>query len=356
MKRLEIGVFIPIANNGWIVSRTAPQYMPTFDLNRRICQLAEKIGFDFVFSMSKWRGYGGDTGFWNSSLESLTLMSALAAVTKRVRIYASVQPLLVPPAVAAKMAVTIDDISGGRSGINIVTGAYPEETAQMGLLPSGYDSQRYEYAAEWIELVKRLWTNESVTHHGRFFNLTDCRSGPKPIRRPHPDIVCAGISESGMRFTARHGTHSFLGGRTLDEVNALSLRMKEMAREAGRDVKTYTVVTLIQGQTDSQANELFEYYCSGADTEALRNIVAMVTGPSGELVQDIAKKFVFFGCQPLVGGPETIASILNGWVCDGALDGVMFCFPEFIEGLTMFDRDVAPLLGEKYGLRDDRED
>ena len=212
-KRFELGTFIPIANNGWIISRTAPQYMPTFDLNRRICQLSEEIGFDFVFSMSKWRGYGGDTRFWDYSLESMTLMAALATVTQKVRIYASVQPLLIPPAVAAKMTATIDDISGGRAGINIVTGSNLEETSQMGLLPADYDSYRYDYAAEWLELVNRLWTEDSVTHHGQYFHMEDCRSDPKPLRKPHPDVVCAGISEAGMRFTARHGTHSFLGGR-----------------------------------------------------------------------------------------------------------------------------------------------
>ena len=351
MKRLELGVFIPIGNNGWIISSTAPQYMPTFALNRDICQLAEKFGFDFVFSMSKWRGYGGETRFWDFSLESLTLMAALAAVTRRVRIYASVQPLLVPPAVAAKMATTIDDISGGRAGINIVTGAYLDEISQMGLLPPNYDSYRYEYAAEWVELVTRLWTEESVTYKGKHFQLADCRSNPKPVRKPHPDIVCAGISDAGMRFTSRYGTHSFLGGRTLDEVIALGRRMKELAREAGRLVKTYTVVTLIQGESDAHANELFEYYCSGADTKALENVVAMMQGPSGKLVQDIAKKFVFFGCQPLVGGPETIASVINGWAQEGGLDGVMFCFPEFIQGLKDLQSRVVPILTEKYCLR-----
>jgi pyrimidine oxygenase len=350
-KRLELGVFIPIANNGWMISRTAPQYMPTFDLNRQICQLAEQLGFDFVFSMSKWRGYGGETRFWDYSLESLTLMAALAAVTRTVKIYASVQPLLIPPAVAAKMAATIDDISAGRAGINIVTGAYLDETAQMGLLPANYDSYRYEYAAEWIDLVRRLWTEESVTHRGNYFHLEDCRSDPKPLQKPHPDIVCAGISEAGMRFTSRHGSHSFLGGRTLEEVIVLGKRMKELAREAGRSVKTYTVVTLIQGESDAHANELFEYYCSGADTEALQNVVAMMKGPSGELVQDIAKKFVFFGCQPLTGGPDTIASVLNWFAQDGGLDGVMFCFPDFIKGLNDFQDRVVPVLNAKYRLR-----
>jgi pyrimidine oxygenase len=352
MKKLELGVFIPIANNGWIVSKNAPQYMATFDLNRRISELAERFGFEFVFSMSKWRGYGGETRFWDFSLESIALMAGLAAVTRRVKVYASVQPLMFSPAVAAKMGATIDDISGGRFGFNIVTGGWLDEAGQMGLVPPGYNSYRYEYAEEWVGLVKRLWTEESVTHHGRFLHLDDCRSDPKPLQKPHPDIVCAGISEEGMRFTSRQGTHSFLGGRTLDELGILSQRMKSMAKELGRQVKTYTVFTLIQGEGDAQAQETLDRLHSGADTEALDNIVsAMSYRPSGVLVQDLARQFVFYGCQPLAGGPETIASIMAQVTHEGDLDGIMFCFPDFIEGLNSFHRDVTPLLETKYRLR-----
>jgi len=124
-----------------------------------------------------------------------------------------------------------------------------------------------------------------------------------------------------------------------------------MAKEAGRNVKTQALVILLQGDTDEQARDLSDYYTSGADTAALINIAAMITGASGDMVKDIAKKFVFFGCTPLVGGAETIASVLNGWVHDGALDGVMFCFPDFIEGMTLFNRTVMPILEEKYHLR-----
>lgn len=327
-RRLELGIFIPIANNGWIISKSSPQYMPTFELNRSICQLAERYGFDFVFSTSKWRGYDGETEFWNHSLESMTLMAALAAATKRVRILGSVQPLLFPPPVAAKMAATIDEISGGRFGVNIVTGAFIEETQQMGMLPPGYDSYRYDYATEWVRLVKRLWTEDSVTFHGKYFHLDDCRSDPKPLHKPHPEIVCAGISENGMTFTAREGTHAFLCGINVEDCVELSRRMKRMAREFARPVKTYTVFTVILGETDEQARELVDHYTRGADQAALENILSGIRGfarASGRLFEEL-RRHVFYGHPPLPGGPRTIASTLAALAHDGELDGVMFCF------------------------------
>jgi pyrimidine oxygenase len=174
-------------------------------LNKEIAILAEAIGFDYVFSMSKWRGFGGATQFWDATLESVALMTGLAATTSRIGLIATIQPVLFPPAVAAKMAATIDDISNGRLGINIVTCSLLDEYEQMGILPTDYGPNRYRYAAEWLHVVKRLWAEESVTFDGEWFHLRDCRSSPKPVQKPHPFIVCAGASEEGFRFTAKVG-------------------------------------------------------------------------------------------------------------------------------------------------------
>src|SRR5580704_4549378 len=108
---MEVGVFIPIGNNGWLISTTSPQYMPSFALNREITLSAERHGLDFVLSMIKLRGFGGESGFWDHNLDSFTLMAGLAAITTRIRLYATVPTLAVPPAIAARMSDTIDSIS-----------------------------------------------------------------------------------------------------------------------------------------------------------------------------------------------------------------------------------------------------
>src|SRR6201997_1293985 len=144
---MDLGVFIPIANNGWLISKTSPQYMPSFALNRDITLLAEKYGFEFALSMIKLRGFGGESEFWDHALESFTLMAGLAAVTQRIRLFASVAVLTIPPAIVARMAVTIDSISGGRFGVNIVSGWAKMEYVQMGLWPGEvHFAKRYDYS------------------------------------------------------------------------------------------------------------------------------------------------------------------------------------------------------------------
>src|ERR1700733_5640227 len=143
---MDVGVFIPIGNNGWIISATSPQYMPTFELNRTVVQKAERYRLDFALSMIKLHGYGGPTEYWDYNLESFTLMAGLAAVTESIKLMGSVAVLTLPPALVARMAVTIGSIAPGRFGVNIVSGWQKAEYDQMGLWPGAENfGERYDY-------------------------------------------------------------------------------------------------------------------------------------------------------------------------------------------------------------------
>jgi hypothetical protein len=72
-RAMELGVLIPIGNNGWLISTTSPQYMPSFDLNRQVVEKAERFGFDFALSMIKLHGFGGPSQYWDHNLEIIYL-------------------------------------------------------------------------------------------------------------------------------------------------------------------------------------------------------------------------------------------------------------------------------------------
>src|SRR6201995_4726154 len=111
---MDIGIFIPVGNNGWLIPTSSPQYRPTFKLNKQVVQRAEHYGLDFALSMIKLRGFGGKSEFWDHNLESFTLMAGLAAVTQRIQLYATAATLTMPPAIVARMTSTIDSIAPGR--------------------------------------------------------------------------------------------------------------------------------------------------------------------------------------------------------------------------------------------------
>jgi pyrimidine oxygenase len=346
---VDLGVFLPVTNNGWIISKSSPQFLPTFALNRDVSVLARRIGFSYVFSMAKWRGFGGETDFWKYSIESMTLMAGLAPVTEGLRLVASVAPALIHPAVFAKMAATLDDIAGGRLGINLVSAGNRGEYTQMGLYPENFEDFRYDYTEEWLTLVKRLWTEDSVTHRGQYFTLDDCQSWPKPVQGI-PPIVCATSSERGFQFVADHCTDGFFGGSSMETKKAASHRMKEIARAQGRDVRTHTLVALIQGDSDADAQRMLEHYQAGADVEAIANVYQLrVRDRDDSQTVSYRERFdsstrLFYGGVPFVGGPERVAAMVEELAVDGQVDGVMFVFPDFIEGLTRFGEQVMPLL------------
>src|ERR1700674_3103394 len=204
---MDIGVFIPIGNNAWLISTTSPQYMPSFELNREIVQKAERYGLDFALSMIKLRGFGGASEFWDHNLESFTLMAGLAAVTERIRLYASVAVLTIPPAIVPRMAATIDSISHGRFGVNIVSGWAKAEYEQMGLWPGEeHFVKRYDYSTEYVTILRELWETGTSNFKGQYFQMEDCQLSPLP--QTYVKVVCAGQSPRGIEFGAAHGDYN----------------------------------------------------------------------------------------------------------------------------------------------------
>jgi pyrimidine oxygenase len=208
---MDLGVFIPIGSNGWLISTTSPQYQPSFALNRDVVQRAERYGFEFALSMVKLRGFGGKSEFWDHCLESFTLMAALAAVTSRIKLFASAAVLTLPPAIAARMAATIDSVAPGRFGVNIVSGWQEAEYSQMGLWPGkAHFDRRYQYCAEYVTVMRELWADGKSDLQGEFFQMTDCRLSPRPSVMPA--IVAAGQSGTGMQFAAEYADYNFCMG------------------------------------------------------------------------------------------------------------------------------------------------
>src|SRR5262245_15577646 len=265
---MQLGVFIPIGNNGWLISTTSPQYKPSFDLNRTIVEKAEGFGFDFALSMIKLHGFGGPSGFWDYNLESFTLMAGLASVTSRIQLFATCAVLTMPPPITARMAVTIDSISHGRFGINIISGWQRREYAQMGIWPgAGHYRRRYEYCAEYVTVMQELWAEGRSDFKGAFFQMDDCRCLPLPTAKI--PIICAAHSDNGTRFAARHADYNFCSSFGLNTPTAVApsvARLVTATGEAGRACGALVSIMVIADETDEAALAKWEHYKTGTDT------------------------------------------------------------------------------------------
>lgn len=351
----DLGIFMPMANGGWILSSTTPRLDGSYAYNRQAALLAERHGLDFIMAMAKWRGFGGATEHWRRSLESQLLMAGLAEATRRVKVWATVHTLLQNPAVTAKMIATLDHISGGRAGLNVVTGSFKDEFEQMGAWRDDVDhDQRYELAGEWIEVVKRLWSEPSVDFDGRYFRMQDCQSDPKPLARPHPFLVCAGTSPKGIQFTIDHMDAIFLGGNDLADLGARSRQAKAMAAAAGRSIRTYSMINLVLGASDAEAQARAAHYREGFDEGAFRGMLRAY----GFLDAEIGKENAFtrkartgFIAEHVTGAPDTVAAYLERMLDECRLDGLMLIFPDYLEGIPLFAAQILPRLRARFPER-----
>lgn len=356
---MDVGVFVPNHNGGWIASTNSPNIPGTYSSIREITQRAEALGFDFALSPATWRGYDGETRFSQISLESVTAMAGLAEATSRIKIWATVHMMIWPPAVMAKMIATLEQIAPGRVGLNLVTGSNPKALSHMGLWRDLDHGERYELGEEWIQLVRRIWSEDHVTHHGKFYHTEDCMSYPKPSVMP--TVICAGMSERGFRYTIENCDAAFMTADDTEKSISRARQAKAMSEEMQKpDFKTYGLLSLLPGATDAEAEEKAKFYNAGVDRVALIQQRDEYSTDVSAKVNSAAKLFIDQGNEidalfpgTMVGSFDTLARRIHTTVTEGQLDGIMIIVPDFVQDINDFAAHIVPgldALGTKTNL------
>jgi pyrimidine oxygenase len=348
---MQVGVFLPINNNGWLISENAPQYLPSFELNKRIALSAERHGLDFLLSMIKLRGFGGKTQFWEYGLESFTLMSGIAAVTDRIKVYATCPTLIIPPAFAARMCNTIDSISHGRFGLNLITGWQPPEYTQMGLWPGDeHFRNRYQVLDEYARILRELWKTGRSDFQGRFYQMDDCLVRPQP--EGEMKIICAGSSDAGLAFSAKWADYAFCLGKGVNTPTAFAFNNERLARftaETGRDVSVFVLVMIIAAETDEAAMARWQHINAGIDLDAIAWLADQgakdTVNPDTNVRQLAAPEgAVNINMGTLVGSYASIARMLDEMAAVPNTGGVLLTFDDFVEGIEDFGTRIQPLM------------
>lgn len=351
-RSIETGVFIPTGRNGWIHSVNAPDTPGTFDHVLRVVQTAEAGGFDFVLSPGIWRGRRGPSRHWMDSIESVTATAALLQATSRIGVYSTTHVTVFPPATIAKMVTTLDQIGPGRAGLNLVTGSSYLDLAHVGLWNSELDhDERYDLAEEWVTVVKRLWTEDVVTHQGKFFETADATMGPKPSRVP--PLFNAGASQRGFRFAAENCDVALVNASDSQESLDMVARCRKMAVDVGNpSLKIFAAPVLVPGRTDEDARRRVEHFDAGVDVECLADIAAgFEKNPNAKQVSKESTRFTSgktsaLSPGSLVGSPATLARRLATMVNEGGIDGFMFIVPDYLTDLDVIASEVLPRLAE----------
>jgi len=268
-------------------------------------------------------------------------------------IFSTVHVPLVHPVYAAKALATVDHISGGRAGLNIVCGWNPAEFAMFGTTP---DERAYERAAEWISIVERAYaSDEPFDFDGAYYKLKGVVSKPASIQKPRPVTMNAAFGAPGRDFAARHCDFLFSTFTDIEDGRKHLADIRNRAAAAGREVGAYTVAHVVCRKTRAEAEDAYDRYAlREADQAAVDNHMAgkkqFSRSHDERAYRDYRQRFAGgAGSYPLVGTPADIAGTLTDIAAEGWA-GAALSFLNYTDELPDFIAGVFPLLREA-GLR-----
>ena len=360
---LKIGMFGANCSSSRTATRVPERWSASWPDCLALAKMADAAGIDFMLPIGRWKGYGGETDFHGTTLETITWATGLLAATERITVFGTVHAPLFHPLIAAKQMVTADLVGSGRFGLNIVAGWNEGEFEMFGVEQREHDL-RYEYAEEWLQIMHRAWLAdgpEQFDFDGRFFKLRNVRAKPKPFDGARPLIMNAGSSDAGKAFALRNCDAFFTAtGASRSSLEGIASKVGEVKAEGaalGREIEVYTIGQVVCRPTQKDA----EAYHTHANVEcadwgaiermlALRNI-----RPDNTSAADYSAKRTFFashsiGGYPFVGTPDRIAEEL-AIVSRAGVRGIALSFVNYVEELPLFRDEVLPRLA-RMGLRE----
>jgi alkanesulfonate monooxygenase SsuD/methylene tetrahydromethanopterin reductase-like flavin-dependent oxidoreductase (luciferase family) len=356
--KLKLGLFGMNVSGGCTMTTDERALQLTWPNSVAICQAADRVGFEALVPPARWRGFGGVTNFNGESYETYTWAAGIGQATRQASIFATSHVPVIHPVMAAKEAATIDHITGGRFALNIVCGWFQAEMAMFGASLREHD-ERYDYAAEWIELVKLLWSREDqFDFDGKYFSVAKGFSQPKPIQKPFPPLMNAGGSGKGRHFAAKYADMAFvlLQSHDLEEARRQVDAYRALARgEYGRDLQIWSIAYVVQGETEREARDYLRHYAvEKGDDSAVESWMANLGTQTESIPQSMRETFkthfkAGVGSFPLVGTADQIADRL-GQLSKAGLDGVLLSWLDYAEGVVEWTAKVMPLL-EQLDLR-----
>ena len=377
-----------------------------FDLGhwRRLARLAERGTFDSLF-------LADGPALWHSAehrpagaLEPTILLTALAAATEHIGLIATASTTYNSPYNLARRFASLDHVSGGRAGWNIVTTADRDAARNFGLEGRPEHRDRYARAAEFLDVSLKLWDSweddarigdksagvyadvdriHPIEHVGEHFSVR----GPLNVPRSpqgYPLLVQAGSSEDGRQFAARYAEAVFTAQQTLAEAQAFYADLKSRARRLGRDPGTIKVlpgIAPVIGSTEAEAHaaarELEELIIPAYGLQQLADVIEVpadslpldrplpadlvadtaVEGAQSRrrLVIDLARRDGLTvrqliarlgggrGHRTIVGTPEQVAAAIQDWFDNGAADGFNIMPAALPSGLELFVDHIIPI-------------
>ena len=411
-RQLKLGAMIHGVGHGWGEWRhpkALPNASTSLAFYKQQAQLAEAAKFDFAFIADSLHIHEKSSPHYLNRFEPLTILSALAATTEHIGLVATVTVSYTEPFQVARQFASLDLISGGRAGWNVVTSWLSGTADNFGKPEHPAHATRYRIAREHVEVVKGLWDSweddaftydkqsgeffdpaklHTLGHKGEFFSV----KGPLNIARSpqgQPPIFQAGTSEDGRHFAAGHADAIFVQGENFEQANAYYQDLKRRAADAGRDPHKLAILPGIRPIVGRDEAEVESRYQQAVDLVSIEDAIVALgrsfddhdfsqypldapfpdVGDLGansqkggsDRIKQLAREnhltlreTALHYSRPkrdFVGTAEQVADQIEHWFKAGAADGFIIT-AVLPDGLQYFTELVVPVLVQRGLFRD----
>ncbi|MGV9626258.1 LLM class flavin-dependent oxidoreductase [Streptomyces sp. NPDC003487] len=374
----------------------------------RLARTAERGAFDSLFLADGPQLWSNLAQRPAGALEPLTLLTALATATEHIGLIATASTSYNSPYNLARKLASLDIISGGRAGWNVVTTAGAEAARNFGLDAEPAHAERYARAAEFLDVALKLWDSweddtvvadkaagvwgddgkiHPARHRGTYFSVAGALNVPR-TPQGYPLLVQAGSSEDGKAFAARYAEAVFTAQQTLADAQAFYADLKARTAAAGRDpehLKVLPGIVPVLGSTEAEARAaerlLEDHIVHDHGVARLESLLHLAPGTlelDAELPGDLPPEDAIEGAKSrytlvvelarrerltvrrligrlgggrghftVAGTPEQIADVIDTWFTRGAADGFNVMPPVLPSGLDAFVDHVVPILRER---------
>lgn len=345
--RFKLGLFGMNCSGSF--ATTAPErWLAGWEENLEAARLADEAGLEFLLPIARWQGYGGSTDRQGTSFETLSWASALLAATKDIVAFATTHVPLVNPIFAAKSMITADHVGRGRFGLNVVSGWNTEEFQMFGVELRDHD-ERYAYSAEWVTIVKRLWSElEPFDYDGKYFSLKKVSGKPKPWGEGRPILMSAGSSPAGRAFAVGHTDCLFM---VIREEEKLAGEIAEIrALEGAQNAGVYASGHLLCRPTTRETRDYYHYLVhETGDWEAAEQVIAKrAAGKSQsfppEMMRRMMERIISGGATfPVIGSYDDVAEKFFQ-LSKAGLDGMAIILVNYVREMPALRDEVLPRL------------
>ncbi|HFL2186120.1 TPA: LLM class flavin-dependent oxidoreductase [Pseudomonas putida] len=412
-RQIRLGAMIHGVGHGWGEWRH-PEALADASVNfgfyKQQAKLAEAAKFDFAFIADSLHIHARSSPHYLNRFEPLTILSALAAVTEHIGLVATVTVSYTEPFQVARQFASLDLISGGRAGWNVVTSWLSGTADNFGKAEHPPHAVRYRIAREHVDVVKGLWDSweddaftrdkqsgqffdpaklHTLGHQGEYFKV----KGPLNIQRSpqgQPLIFQAGVSEDGRNFAAQNADAIFVSPESFDDAHAYYQDLKQRAARHGRDPDALFILPGIRPIVGRNAEEVEQRYQQAVNLVSIEDALVALGRPFNDYdfsQHDLDAPFPDLGTlgndshkgtsdqlkqlardeglslrelalrfsrprRDFVGTPEQVADALQRWFENDAADG--FIINSLLpDGLQYFTEHVVPLLQARGLVRTD---